>query len=349
MKNNNKKIFSAKKSWLGIFVLALGFFSFGGVAKVEARSCSVLDEQSCYEEGNGQRCYWSEEASSCKKKDDIVCEARTRVGCALDDSCFWDSNSSKELKCTDKGYNDENKYDWNDPSCDNGEYFKDNDAVTKYWYWEDVNGDKKKKESGLSVSIKNICKGIDGVDMISHVCDYPQFLSNSGKRKCRKYNEWRARISSGECFDKAEIQWEASLKDVEARNSRSDQMESCRNMGYMPYTGPVFTGPGLRGGSQLAQRELSDSISKQRDIKKLLIDWSRFAIEIALVLAVIAIIWAGIRYITDLGDGSGVEAAKKIILWTIVGIFVILGSYAIVNTVIKARFSYNITTNKFIV
>lgn len=52
-------------------------------------------------------------------------------------------------------------------------------------------------------------------------------------------------------------------------------------------------------------------------------------------LAVIMIIYGGFRYMTAGGEEQGLDSAKKIILYAIVGIIVILLSFAIVNTVLK--------------
>ncbi len=51
-------------------------------------------------------------------------------------------------------------------------------------------------------------------------------------------------------------------------------------------------------------------------------------------LATIMIIYGGILYVTSAGNDENVQKAKKILLYAIVGIIVILLSFAIVNTVI---------------
>ncbi len=178
------------------------------------------------------------------------------------------------------------------------------------------------------------------------VCDYSHWLNDKGKRKCREYLKLKEKALNEKCLEEVENVWQRSLKTNEDRLNRREGIAWCKeqasNLSYSfineEYSGPIFDGPGLRGGAQMAQMKLSNSISKQRDIKKLIISWAKFALEIAAVLAVLALIYAGFRYITDMGDGGGIEAAKKIIIWTIVGILLILSSYAIVNTVIKARF-----------
>ncbi|MCF7846654.1 MAG: pilin [Candidatus Gracilibacteria bacterium] len=106
---------------------------------------------------------------------------------------------------------------------------------------------------------------------------------------------------------------------------------------FPAYSGPVFYGPGLKSGAHIARAQLDHSISHEKDIRVLAIGWSKFFLSIAAVVAVIALIYAGILYITDFGTGSGAEKAKKIVLWVVVGILLILGAYAIVNTVIRAN------------
>jgi hypothetical protein len=51
-------------------------------------------------------------------------------------------------------------------------------------------------------------------------------------------------------------------------------------------------------------------------------------------LATIMIIYGGILYVTSAGNDENVQKAKKILMYAIVGIIVILLSFAIVNTVI---------------
>ncbi len=61
-------------------------------------------------------------------------------------------------------------------------------------------------------------------------------------------------------------------------------------------------------------------------------------------LAIIMIIYGGILYVTSAGNDTNVEKAKKILLYAIVGIILILLSVAIVNTVLGAASSSSSTT-----
>lgn len=54
------------------------------------------------------------------------------------------------------------------------------------------------------------------------------------------------------------------------------------------------------------------------------------------ILALLALVWGGIRYITALGNESTAAEAKKIITWAIIGLLVVGGSYAIINTVVNS-------------
>lgn len=107
---------------------------------------------------------------------------------------------------------------------------------------------------------------------------------------------------------------------------------------YIPYEGPVFTGPGLEGGALLTENILDDNVSKERDVKVLIIGWTNFLLQVTALLAVVALVYAGFLYVTAGGDDSRMESAKKIVIWVVIGILVILGAYAIVNTVMEAVF-----------
>ena len=67
------------------------------------------------------------------------------------------------------------------------------------------------------------------------------------------------------------------------------------------------------------------------DLAKDFVNIMLFAVGI---LAVIMLIWGGIRYVLSGGDSGAVSSAKKTILYTVVGLIVAILAYAIVNFVI---------------
>ncbi len=101
---------------------------------------------------------------------------------------------------------------------------------------------------------------------------------------------------------------------------------------------PVFDGPGIKKGAKIVKCNLDRGVSKEKDLNKLIIAWMKFFLSVVAVVSVVAIVWAGFLYITAGGDDAQHEKAKKIIIWVALGIILIFGSYAIVNTVMQARF-----------
>lgn len=54
------------------------------------------------------------------------------------------------------------------------------------------------------------------------------------------------------------------------------------------------------------------------------------------LLAVIMIIYGGVTYVTSAGNDEAVGNAKKIIMYALIGIIVILLSFVVVNTILSA-------------
>jgi len=54
------------------------------------------------------------------------------------------------------------------------------------------------------------------------------------------------------------------------------------------------------------------------------------------LIAVVMIIYGGFLYVSAAGNQEKIESAKKIIMYAVIGIIVILLSFAIVNTVLTA-------------
>ncbi len=78
---------------------------------------------------------------------------------------------------------------------------------------------------------------------------------------------------------------------------------------------------------------LPTKVNSPAELVLVIINW---LIGILGSLAVIAIIYSGIMYITAGPDTARAEAAKKNLLWAIVGIVIILAAFLIVNFVINA-------------
>lgn len=59
----------------------------------------------------------------------------------------------------------------------------------------------------------------------------------------------------------------------------------------------------------------------------------KWVLNLAALLALLALIWGGIKMIIDFGGEESVKQGKKIITWAIIGLIVVAASYAIVKTV----------------
>ncbi len=66
-----------------------------------------------------------------------------------------------------------------------------------------------------------------------------------------------------------------------------------------------------------------------------IIDILNFILIIVGVIALAALIWGGVQYIISLGNETGIEKAKKTIIYAIVGLVVVGLSGLIVNFVIN--------------
>lgn len=102
--------------------------------------------------------------------------------------------------------------------------------------------------------------------------------------------------------------------------------------------GTVFCGPGIVTGANMLSESLDSGISKSKDLRSKIIDWTTYLYPLAAILAVVALIYAGFLYITAFDDDSKVESAKKILTWVVLGILLILGSFALVNSLITGVF-----------
>ena len=63
------------------------------------------------------------------------------------------------------------------------------------------------------------------------------------------------------------------------------------------------------------------------------------ALQYAALFAIGAIVFAGIRYTTAYGDSAKLESAKKTAIFAVVGLFIALASYSLVNAVMYFLFA----------
>lgn len=73
----------------------------------------------------------------------------------------------------------------------------------------------------------------------------------------------------------------------------------------------------------------------QGDFRSLLLTFVDFFLGFLGLLAVLMVIYGGFLYMTAAGEETKTETGKKVILYAVIGIAIILISFALVNTVIS--------------
>lgn len=87
------------------------------------------------------------------------------------------------------------------------------------------------------------------------------------------------------------------------------------------------------------QSVLTDDVKKQlkgvttsNSLIAVIMGWIKFLLPYAGVIAFGAIVYAGFLYLTGFAQEENIEKAKKILLWSIMGLILIFSAYSIVST-----------------
>lgn len=81
---------------------------------------------------------------------------------------------------------------------------------------------------------------------------------------------------------------------------------------------------------------ISTATGGQGSFRQLALTIVNFFLTFLGLIAVVMIIYGGFLYVSAAGNQEKIESAKKIIMYAVIGIVVILLSFAIVNTVLGA-------------
>ncbi len=81
---------------------------------------------------------------------------------------------------------------------------------------------------------------------------------------------------------------------------------------------------------------VSSATGGQGSFRQLALTIVNFFLTFLGLIAVVMIIYGGFLYVSAAGKEDKIEAAKKIIMYSIIGIIIILLSFAIVNTILNA-------------
>ncbi|MFA7277455.1 MAG: PKD domain-containing protein [Candidatus Gracilibacteria bacterium] len=103
-------------------------------------------------------------------------------------------------------------------------------------------------------------------------------------------------------------------------------------------TGVVtFTDPQFKGGLKPPTPEGYDSsLTQIKSGREFVVKVVNYALGFLGLFATLMVIYGGFLYVSSAGESEGPEKGKKTIMYAVIGIIIIFGSYAIVNTVLKA-------------
>ena len=94
--------------------------------------------------------------------------------------------------------------------------------------------------------------------------------------------------------------------------------------------------PGSIGGSSEGKRLANPLGDEQGDVAKVANNLIKAALGLTGVLAIIAFIWGGIEWMTSGGNEPRIKKGKDMMIWAVVGLVAIFGSYAILNLIFQA-------------
>lgn len=99
-----------------------------------------------------------------------------------------------------------------------------------------------------------------------------------------------------------------------------------KGMSFTEYSGTL---------GQLDDKNYDKSLVSSTDLKEYIITIVDYALGFLGLIAVIIVIYGGVLYVTAAGEDEKVGKAKKAIGYAAVGLLIVMGSFAFVNTIIK--------------
>jgi TRAP-type C4-dicarboxylate transport system permease small subunit len=82
--------------------------------------------------------------------------------------------------------------------------------------------------------------------------------------------------------------------------------------------------------------EIAQVTGNDGSLRQMILKYINFFLYFLCLVATAFVIYGGFLYITSQGDDGNVEKAKKILTFAAIGIFIILISFALINTVLTA-------------
>lgn len=98
----------------------------------------------------------------------------------------------------------------------------------------------------------------------------------------------------------------------------------------------IFDGAGLRGGLGIAQGNLNGSgIRMDANLVIVIVSIINAVLPYAAIATLVALVTAGFFFILGFGSDTAIQRAKKIMIWSIVGLIVILFAFIITQFILE--------------
>lgn len=102
---------------------------------------------------------------------------------------------------------------------------------------------------------------------------------------------------------------------------------------FIFHTVPAFAqSSSLVGDAQPGR--IAEATGDQGSLRQLILTFLNFFLGFLGLIAVIMVIYGGVLYVTAAGNQENVDKGKKILMYAIIGIVIILLSFALVNTIL---------------
>lgn len=89
----------------------------------------------------------------------------------------------------------------------------------------------------------------------------------------------------------------------------------------------------VMGAQSVLAAKFENPLGSNTTFSGLIIKMTQFLLGLVGFLAMASLVWGGTMYIISLGNDNLVQQAKKIILWAVIGLIVIILSFVIIMTV----------------
>ncbi|MBI5412595.1 hypothetical protein HZA43_05520 [Candidatus Peregrinibacteria bacterium] len=89
--------------------------------------------------------------------------------------------------------------------------------------------------------------------------------------------------------------------------------------------------PQEQGIKRLFDDLKGSGIAQEKNLTELVFKYINFALPYLALIAFVGLVYAGFLYVTNFGVEEQLTKAKRILVWSIVGIILVIASYTIVN------------------